>query len=71
MNTSLTTNPPPKAKWNLPEPPKRRLRDVFAEWMRMKNYAPKTIDAYVADVLDFVLFLGKRDPRELGAEHEH
>lgn len=33
----------------------------------MKNYASKTIAAYVADVLDFVLCSGKRDPRTLGA----
>ena len=67
MNASVITNPPPKAKWNLPEPPKQRLRDAFADWMRMKNYRDKTITAYVADVLDFVLFHGKRDPKEMGS----
>lgn len=35
--------------------------------MRMKNLREATIRAYVADVLDFVLFAGKRDPRTLGA----
>lgn len=34
--------------------------------MRLKNYSRKTIDAYVADVLDFVMFSGKRDPRTIG-----
>jgi len=63
----ITTLAPPKAKWNLPEPPKVRLREQFADWMRAKNYARNTIAAYVADVLDFVLFSGKRDPREMGA----
>lgn len=67
MNTALTTGSAEKAKWNLPAPPKVRLRQQFAEWMRAKNYRPATITAYVADVLDFVLFHGKRDPREMGA----
>lgn len=35
--------------------------------MRLKNYSPKTIEAYVADVVDFVVCSGKRDPREMGA----
>ena len=67
MNASLITKQPLKAKWNLPEPPKQRLRDAFADWMRVKNYRDKTITAYVADVLDFVLFHGKRDPKEMRA----
>lgn len=67
MNTALTAQSSQKAKWNLPEPPKQRLRDAFADWMRVKNYRDKTITAYVADVLDFVLFHGKRDPKEMGA----
>jgi integron integrase len=67
MNTAITPVPPPKVQWRLPEPPKVRLRDQFAEWMRAKNYAPATVAAYVADVLDFVVFSGKRDPRTLGA----
>lgn len=68
MNTTLTADSSRKVQWRLPEPPKRRLRDDFADWMRVKNYAGKTIEAYVACVLNFVLFSGKRDPRELGAE---
>lgn len=67
MNTTITTTPSQKAKWHLPEPPKRRLRDAFADWMRMKNYKKNTISAYVSDVLDFVLFQGKRDPKTMGA----
>lgn len=67
MNTAVSAPNPLKAKWTLPDPPKRRLRDQFADWMRMKNYRPATITAYVADVLDFVVFSGKRDPRTLGA----
>ena len=63
----ITTNQTAKAKWRLPEPPKQRLRDQFADWMRAKNYRPATIRAYVGCVLDFVMFCGKRDPRTLGA----
>lgn len=36
--------------------------------MRVKNYSPKTIEAYVSDVVDFVVFSGKRDPRTMGAQ---
>ena len=67
MNTTLTAGLPRKVHWQLPEPPKQRLRDQFADWMRTKNYARATITAYVSDVLDFVLFSGKRDPRTLGS----
>lgn len=59
MNVAVTAFVPQKSA------PKRRLRDEFAEWMRLKNYRAATISAYVSDVLDFVLFCGKRDPREL------
>lgn len=67
MNTTITTVSSQKVQWRIPEPPKRRLREDFADWMRVKNYARNTIQAYVADVLDFIVFSGKRDPRTLGA----
>ena len=70
MNTTIIAGTSGKAKWALPEPPKRRLRDDFADWMRAKNYARATIAAYVADVREFVLVSGKRDPREMGAPVE-
>ena len=60
MNAALTAKAPAKAK-------SRRLRDEFADWMRLKNYSPNTIRDYVADVVDFVVFSGKRDPRTMGA----
>ena len=59
MNIAVITKSPEKAK--LP-----RLRDEFSDWMRMKNYRENTIRDYVADVLDFVMYSGKRDPRTLG-----
>lgn len=61
MNTSITTLVPQKAK-------SARLRDEFAAWMRWKGKAENTIAGYVADVLHFVLFNGKRDPRTLGRD---
>lgn len=67
MNTSITTGGTGKAKWALPEPPKRRLREEFADWLRTRNYRPATITAYVGCVLDFVVASGKRDPRAMGA----
>lgn len=67
MNTTLTAGLPRKVQWRFPVPPKRRLRDDFADWMRTKNYARATIVAYVANVREFVLVSGKRDPREMGA----
>jgi integron integrase len=62
MNVAITANPTQKTAI------KRRLRDEFSDWMRMKNYRNSTISAYVSNVLDFVLFCGKRDPRELSKE---
>ena len=63
----ITAISPEKAKWNLPEPPKVRLRDHFSDWMRVKNYARQTITAYVSNILDFVFFHRKRDPKSMGA----
>lgn len=60
MNIAIITKSPDKAK-------SPRLRDEFSDWMRMKNYRDNTIRDYVSDVLDFVMFSGKRDPRTLGA----
>lgn len=57
----ITTLPPQKA-----EKPKR-LREQFREWMVFHHYSPRTIDCYIARVLDFVLWNGKRDPLAMGA----
>jgi site-specific recombinase XerD len=61
MNTAVITSPPQKAK-------SPRLQDEFAAYLRLRNYSPATIRSYVNDVLDFVIFSGKRDPRTLGRE---
>lgn len=57
----ITTLPAQKA-----EKPKR-LRDKFREWMVFHHYSRRTIDAYISQVLSFVLWSGKRDPLTLGA----
>lgn len=45
----------------------KRLRDQFREWLVFHHYSPRTADAYIARVLDFVMWSGKRDPLTVGA----
>lgn len=59
MNTALTTQSPQKAK-------SPRLRDEFSDWMKFKGKSENTRADYIADVLHFVTFNGKRDPRTMG-----
>lgn len=61
MNTALTAIPPQKAK-------SRRLRDEFVDWMKFRGKSENTQADYVNDVLHFVLFNGKRDPRTMGRD---
>jgi len=44
-----------------------RLFDVFREAIRIRHYSLRTEDTYVDWVRRFILFHGKRHPRELGA----
>ncbi|HUL71914.1 MAG TPA: integron integrase [Vicinamibacterales bacterium] len=46
-------------------PPK--LLDQLREAIRVRHYSPRTEEAYVAWVRRFILFHGKRHPREMGA----
>jgi len=48
-----------------PSPP--RLLDVVREAIRIRHYSLRTEDTYVDWVRRFILFHGKRHPRELGA----
>ena len=48
-----------------PSPP--RLFDVVREAIRIRHYSLRTEDTYVDWVRRFILFHGKRHPRELGA----
>jgi integron integrase len=46
-------------------PPK--LLDQLREAIRVRHYSPRTEEAYVAWVRRFILYHGKRHPREMGA----
>ena len=50
-----------------PEPSQPRLFDVLREAIRIRRYSLRTEDTYVDWVRRFILFHGKRHPRELGA----
>ena len=45
----------------------RRLLDQVRDKLRTLHYSPRTEDAYVGWIKQFILFHGKRHPRELGA----
>ena len=47
------------------QPP--RLLDQVRVAIRLRHYSPKTEEAYVSWIRRFVLFHGKRHPREMGA----
>ena len=46
--------------------PKLRLRDQLREVMRFKQFSLRTEEAYWVWIRQFILFHGKRHPRELG-----
>ena len=46
--------------------PRLRLRDQLHEVMRFKQFSTRTEDAYWNWIRQFILFHGKRHPRELG-----
>lgn len=48
--------------------PKARLRDQLREVMRYKHYALRTEETYWHWIRRFILFHGKRHPRDMGAE---
>ena len=47
--------------------PKLRLREQVREVMRFKHYALRTEESYWQWIRRFILFHGKRHPREMGA----
>jgi len=57
MNSSLSG--PAKAS-------KPKLLDQIRQLMRLRQYSPRTEEAYVGWVRRYILFHGKRHPRELG-----
>ena len=48
--------------------PKRKLLEQVSDVIRRKHFSPRTEEAYVAWVRRFILFHGKRHPKEMGAE---
>ena len=48
--------------------PKARLREQVHEVMRFKHYARRTEETYWQWMRRYILFHGKRHPREMGAE---
>ena len=46
--------------------PKLRLREQVHEVMRFKQFSLRTDEAYWVYIRQFILFHGKRHPRELG-----
>ncbi len=51
----------------VPQPPK--LLDRVREAVRVRHYSRRTEQAYVPWIRRFIVFHGKRHPRELGEEH--
>lgn len=61
MTHSVTTVSPQKAK-------SPRLRDEFSAYLKFRGRQDNTIRDYVNCVLNFVLWSGKRDPRQMGRD---
>src|SRR4026208_1538035 len=51
--------------------PKLRLREQVHEVMRVKHYSVRTEAAHWIWMGQFILFHGKRHPREMGTEQVH
>ena len=51
----------------LPRPRPPRLLDQMSQVLRVRHYSPRTEACYLHWVRQFILFHGKRHPRELGA----
>ncbi len=47
----------------------RRLLDDVRDVIRIKHYSIRTEHAYLQWIRRYILFHGKRHPRELGADH--
>jgi hypothetical protein len=48
------------------QPRPRRLLDQVRDRLRTLHYSPRTEDAYVGWIKRFMLFQGKRPPKDLG-----
>lgn len=64
MDTSPT---PPQGEEAMSAPPPPRLLDAMRQRIRVLHYSLRTAQAYVDWARRFILFHGKRHPREMGA----
>ncbi len=51
-----------------PPPPPPRLLDQVRQAIRLKHFSLKTKKSYVYYIRDFILFHGKRHPKDMGAD---
>lgn len=50
-----------------PPPPPLRLLDQVRQVIRLRHFSLKTEKSYVYYIRDFILFHGKRHPKDMGA----
>ena len=50
------------------KPPEKKLLDVVRDAIRTKHYSIRTEEAYVNWVRRFILFHGKRHPKDMGGQ---
>jgi integron integrase len=55
------------AMGELPRPQPPRLLDQLSQMLRVRHYSPRTEDCYLHWAKHFILFHGKRHPRDMGA----
>lgn len=60
----------PEAQLRAPPDPSRRLRllEIVRLRMRERRFSPRTQRAYLDWIRRYVVFHGRRDPRDMGAE---
>jgi hypothetical protein len=62
-------NPPTAmASLPIPEPPKPKLLDQLREIIRLKHYSIRTEQSYVDWAKRYILFHGKKHPKDMGAK---
>lgn len=65
-----TANTAPSLAGSLLVPnPRLRLREQVREVMRFKHYSVRTEEAYWNWMRQFILFHGRKHPREMGTDH--
>ncbi len=61
----MPTNPPTPTP---PKPPAKKLLDIVRDTIRLKHYSIRTEEAYLNWIKRFILFHGKRHPKDMGAQ---